>query len=225
MSDKSNSKYQETSDTIIWLFTELLKVLHPFIPFVTEELWEFVNKKTPKKMLIANSWPTTTTIVDQNSILEMNWIVNFITEIRSLRAELNIAPSLKIKVSVKNLSKSSNNYINNNSITIKKIARISNINIVEDLPVGTIELNYNGAIFALHINDIISISDEILRLKKEIEVIKKDLLFIGGKLSNKKFIENAPKDIILKQEKKYSELTELLAKTEKSLNKFRLMEN
>ena len=93
------------------------------------------------------------------------------------------------------------------------------------MPVGTIELNYNGAIFALHINDIISISDEILRLEKEIEVIKKDLLFIGGKLSNKKFIENAPKDIILKQEKKYSELTELLAKTEKSLNKFRLMEN
>ena len=225
MSDKSNSKYQETSDTIIWLFTELLKVLHPFIPFVTEELWEFANKKTPKKMLIANSWPTTTSIVDQNSILEMNWIVNFITEIRSLRAELNIAPSLKIKVSVKNLSKSSNNYINNNSITIKKIARISDINIVKDLPVGTIELNYNEAIFALHINDIISISDEILRLEKEIEVIKKDLLFIGGKLSNKKFIENAPKDIILKQENKHSELTELLAKTEKSLNKFRLMNN
>ncbi|MFQ3361014.1 MAG: valine--tRNA ligase [Alphaproteobacteria bacterium] len=223
LSDKDNTKYQETSNTIIWLFSELLKVLHPFIPFVTEELWQFANNETAKKMLIANSWPKLTEIKDEGSIFEMNWIVNLITEIRSLRSELNISPSLQIKMSVKGLSALSDSYIKANSIIIKKIARISEIIRVEDTPDGTIELNYNEAIFAFHINDTINIPDEISRLNKEINIIKKDILFIEGKLLNKKFTENAPEDIIAKQKIKHSELIDLLSKTEVSLKKFTLM--
>ena len=223
IADKSDSKYQETSNTIIWVFTGLLKVLHPIIPFVTEELWEFVDHKTSKKMLIADSWPKISSIEDSDCILEMNWIINFITEIRSLRSELNISPSLKIKVSFKGLSNLSNSYIVNNSLLIKKIARISEISGVVELPEGTIELNYHEAIFALHINDIVNVADEILRLEKEINAIKKDLVFIDNKLSNKKFTENAPKDIILKQRNRHVELSDLLVNTENSLNKFILI--
>ena len=117
----------ETQQTYAWVFEQCLIMLHPFMPFITEEIW--LQKKDRKKLIIHQTWPDLDKLsnIDNRPQQEINWLIDLIQEIRSARSEINIPASLKIDLVIINLNIKSKEFFDNNKIFIERLARVKNI--------------------------------------------------------------------------------------------------
>lgn len=211
---------QEKSAILIYGLKTLLQLWHPFIPFVTEAIWQNVYKD---KMLIVEKWPTPdvlTSQYDEKSLKEFNLIKNIITVIRTVRSENNIEPSKKVKAVIyaakhKKLIQSQEYLIKNLKTGIKELE------IKENPPAGgekiknAIYTTVSG--FDIYLIGAIDFEKEKERITSEIEQVKKYISQIGKKLSNKEFVNNAPEAIVNKEKNKLESQKEKLEKLEVSL--------
>lgn len=204
------SESDEAKDTInclFYVFETVLKLLHPFMPFVTEEIWFNILGKTESIMI--SSYPGLGSIKkDEESLKKMRYIMDAVTGIRSIRGELNIAPSITLDVYIKSLSSEAEKILHEGNQFILKLARAKNLTIGKDIvrqKGSAISVKKDFEIY-IPVKGLIDIEQEKKRLLKELQKMDQEISFLNKKLMNEDFIKNAPQDVVNKDKEKYEEL-------------------
>ena len=195
----------ETRAMAAWALDEILKLLHPFMPFITEELWMVTAEQGPKRdaMLALSEWPTLEGLTDDKAEAEIGWVIDLISAIRSIRAEMNI--NVNIPVVLAGASAETQARAQRWADFIKRLARVSEISSATSAPQGSVQLVVRGEVAALPLIGVIDIAAERARLAKEMKKAEDDIERVDKKLSNEKFVANAPEDIIDGEKEKRAE--------------------
>ncbi len=204
----------ETQAAAQWGLQNALKLLHPFMPYVTEELWQEIKPADKgAKFLMLENWPQILeNLVNKDADAEINWVIKAITGIRSVRSEMNVPAGSKIPLIVSGSNELTQQRIDRHNDVLKRLARLDTITVQNDFPVGSIQSIVEEAVFAIHLNEVIDVTAETDRLKKEITKVEKEISKISGKLNNQGFLEKAP-DVVIEENK--SRLQDEQSKLEK----------
>ncbi len=193
----------ETQHTMGWVIDQCLILLHPIMPFITEELWETLAQRS--NMLVHCDWPEFDSgLLDKSADHEMNWVVNLIESIRSARAQMRVPAGLKIPMIFLDMDSEAKKAWENNHEMIKKLARITELKNANEIPKGSIALTAKGATFALPLEKIIDIDEEKKRLGKSLDKLQKEISALKSRLQNTKFIESAPEEVVLETQENLS---------------------
>ncbi|QEE36294.1 valine--tRNA ligase [Octadecabacter sp. SW4] len=186
----------ETQATMAWVLDQCLILLHPIMPFITEELWGILGSRA--KMLVHADWPTYTAadLVDAEADAELRWTIAMIEGVRSARAQMNVPAGLKIPVLRLNTDAAAQVAWDNNQVMIKRLARIDSMTAVDEAPKGSLTVATPGATFALPLADIIDVDAEKERIAKSLGKVEKEAGGLRGRLNNPKFVESAPDEIV-----------------------------
>ncbi|MFC6686800.1 valine--tRNA ligase [Jhaorihella thermophila] len=186
----------ETRETMKWVLDQCLILLHPIMPFITEEIWGLSGQRD--KMLIHADWPeyTAADLVDSAADHEMNWVIGLIESIRSARAQMHVPAGLYVPLVVTEIDERGQAAWDRNEALIKRLARIESLTRVEAMPKGTITIAAEGATFGLPLADVIDIGAEKARLEKTLGKLAKELGGLRGRLKNPKFVESAPEEVV-----------------------------
>ncbi|WP_370312431.1 valine--tRNA ligase [Sagittula sp.] len=186
----------ETRATMAWVLDQCLIMLHPIMPFITEELWGTLGNRS--KMLVHADWPTYTAsdAVDEKADAEMSWVIALIEGVRSARAQMHVPAGLYVPTLVKGMSDDERGAWQRNEVLIKRLARIESMDEVEAFPKGCITIPVGAATLALPLADIIDVAEEKTRLEKTLGKLAKELGGLRGRLNNPKFIESAPDEVV-----------------------------
>ncbi|WP_322866530.1 valine--tRNA ligase [Aquicoccus sp. G2-2] len=185
----------ETRATMRWVLDQCLILLHPIMPFITEELWQETASRPEALML--TDWPDYDhSLVDAAADREMNWVISLIEEIRSARAQMHVPAGLHLPMLQRTLDDAGRAAWAGNETLIKRLARIDSLTEMADFPKGTVTLAVDGGEFGLPLADIIDIEEEKERLEKTIAKLAKEIGGLKGRLNNPKFAENAPEDVV-----------------------------
>ncbi|WP_420396898.1 valine--tRNA ligase [Nioella sp.] len=185
----------ETRATMAWVIDQCLVMLHPTMPFVTEELWGQITKR--EKLLVHTDWPTYgEELVDAEADREMNWVIGLIEAIRSVRAQMHVPAGLKVPLLQAELDVKGQAAWNRNEAMILRLARVVGVEAVDALPKGAVTIAVDGAVFGLPIADIIDVDEEKARLEKVLGKLAKELGGLRGRLNNPKFAESAPAEVV-----------------------------
>jgi len=208
---ENNENIEETRNVASFIFTQILVILHPFIPFLTEEIW-LKNKldKDGKDFLMLKNWSEASSNKDKDSD-EVNEIIEFVSSIRSFKNEIEISPGSFVKILINKINPEIKKFIENNSNTLKKIGRINEF-VTEDIKKPSANLVIKGEIFKIYFDedvDLSKIKETLLNKKNKIE---KEMDKINSRLNNKSFIERAPNDIVEQEKSNFINL-------EKDVNK------
>ncbi len=216
------SEVAEIRLTTGWVLDQILLLLHPFTPFVTEELWE---KMSPSKgrttSLITTPWPND---LDKNSNQdaqdEMGWLVKLITQIRAVRSEMNVPAGAKVPLLLKGGQSSTWKLLNSYSDIIKQLSRVKSISETNDV-VGddTIQIVVDEEIFLLELANVINVNDERDRLNREMEKLEIEIREYELKLSNKKFLEKAPAEVVENNRERLIEAHNVKGKVEEAIKR------
>ncbi|MFT5798629.1 MAG: valyl-tRNA synthetase [Candidatus Azotimanducaceae bacterium] len=185
----------ETKATYAWAFDQCLILLHPIMPFVTEELWG--AKKRPK-MLVHTDWPTYTSadLVDTQADADLSWTVAMIEAIRSARAQMNVPGGDFVPLVVVGMDDAATSAWAQNEALIKRFARIETLTSVDTMPKGTAALAVSGGAFGIPLDGIIDVAAEKARLEKTLGKLAKELGGLRGRLNNPKFAASAPPEVL-----------------------------
>jgi valyl-tRNA synthetase len=187
---------QETRATMRWVLDQCQILLHPIMPFITEELWSVTGNRA--KMLVHADWPSyaAADLVSPQADREMNWVIRLIEDIRSARTQMGVPAGAKIPMLHMALSEDAAQALANNQSLIQRLARIESVEGVEAFPKGCISIAADGTSFSLPLADVIDIAAEKARLEKNMQKLAKDLGSLRGRLNNPKFVESAPAEVI-----------------------------
>jgi len=202
-----NKKYiKEVKTTSGFVFKEALILLHPFIPFITEELW-LKNKLGSKKekYLMYTPWIKDRKLQKDKETANVNQVIDAISKIRSFKNELNVSPGSFIDISIQNVGKEKQNLFLKNEVVLKKLGRISSI-FTKDLTNESASLVISGEIFKIYFDKNVDLNIIKDNLTKKQDRLSKDLKNVSKKLDNKSFIERAPKHIVEQEKNTYNEL-------------------
>jgi valyl-tRNA synthetase len=185
----------ETQAVMAWVIDQCVILLHPIMPFITEELWGTLGSR--EKILAHTDWPTYGgELVDAAADAEMNWVIGLIEEIRSVRAQMHVPAGLKVPVVVRDMSAEAKAAFEGNEALIKKLARMDALHGVTTFPKGTAALSVTGAAFGLPLADVIDVGEEKARLEKTLGKLAKEIGGMRGRLSNPKFVASAPDEVV-----------------------------
>ena len=195
-SSSNKNVITETQETMGWVIDQCLILLHPIMPFITEELWGSLGKRS--SLLVHQNWPnyTTTDLVEPEADQEMNWVISLIENIRSARQQMHVPAGLKIPLIYQEMTVGAQKTFERNSIMIMKLARISDAERINNFPKGTVSVSASGAIFGLPLADVIDIEAEKNRLVKAEEKLTKEINSMEGRLNNSKFVNSAPPEVV-----------------------------
>lgn len=210
----------ETRATTAWAIDEILKVLHPFMPFLTEELWERLGEDghAAGNLLMLTAWPQAT-VSDEMAAAEINWLVNLISEIRSVRAEMNVPAGAKVAVVITGASEETKGRLSTHESAVLRLARAERIDLADAAPKGSAQIIVGEATVCLPLAGVIDLDAERARLEKEVGKLDADISKIEKKLSNPKFVEKAPADVVDGEREKISESREKREKLQVALNR------
>lgn len=202
-------KYQDTIDIITYnelidAFENLLKLAHPFIPFISEEIWQLLKKRRTDETIMFKKWPNIQN-TDLQLLKHFETVTNVISSIRAIRKENNIPNKEKIKLSIKKHLEYDNRF---ESIIIK-LNNISEIGYVAEKQQNCFSFISDGSEYFIPFEGKINIEEELEKINKDLDYAKGFLKKIEKKLSNDRFIQNAPKDVI---EKEYNKQKDTLQK-------------
>jgi valyl-tRNA synthetase len=222
LSGEDKAASAETRATMGWVLDQILLLLHPMTPYVTEELWTelapAIGRETP---LITAAWPQIAAPIGAVSAgAEMDWVVRLISEIRTVRAEMNIPAGSKTNLLVQGANDVTAERLSCHSDLIKQLARVEGINAAADqTPKGAVQVIVDEATYFLPVGDVIDVSLETDRLTKEIAKAEKEIALVTKKLSNEKFTSRAPAEVVEENRERQAEyesirdkLTEALAR-------------
>ncbi len=185
----------ETRATMAWVIDQCLIMLHPIMPFITEELWGQIARRDT--MIVHQDWPTYgTELIDPAADREMNWVIKLIESIRSARAQMHVPAGLQIPVILRDLDAAGRQAWDRNEALILKMARIDSLTELSTLPKGCVTIPVDGGTFALPLADIIDVDAEKARLEKSLGKLDKEIGGLKGRLDNPKFAESAPEEVV-----------------------------
>ena len=188
----------ETRAAAAWALGRILTLLHPFMPFITEELWG--ARGAAEKSLIVSEWPRhDAVLVNDDAAAEMNWVIDLIGAVRSVRQEMNVPVAAKIPLVFVGGDAAARARLDANTGVIERLARLSGVSLAEAAPKGAVQIVHGEAVAALPVADFIDIAAEKVRLEKEQAKAVKEIAGIDKKLGNKNFVERAPKEVVEEQ--------------------------
>ncbi|MEZ5755642.1 MAG: valine--tRNA ligase [Paracoccaceae bacterium] len=186
---------EETRQTMAWVLDHCMILLHPMMPFITEELWATTG--TRAKMLVHTDWPAADlSLADAAADREMGWVTTLIDEIRSARAQMHVPVGLKIDLVATTLSDEARQAWARNEVLIKRLARVETLTEAAQAPKGSVSIALEGAAFALPLEGIIDIAEEKARLSKALEKLGKEIGGLKGRLGNPAFVASAPEEVV-----------------------------
>ncbi len=184
----------ETRATMAWVLDQSMILLHPIMPFITEELWSTTGQRA--KLLVHTDWPTYgADLITPEADREMAFVTTLIDEIRSARAEVHVAAGLKVDLVATALSPDARAAWARNDTLIRRLARIDGFS-EGAAPKGAITLALDGAAFAIPLAGLIDIAEEKARLTKTMEKLAKEIGGLKGRLNNPSFVASAPEDVV-----------------------------
>ncbi|WP_150051387.1 valine--tRNA ligase [Methylomonas rhizoryzae] len=200
-----------TRQTLVSVFECLLRLTHPIMPFITEEIWQRIAPlagiKAPTIML--QPYPEADNyLLDNEAEIHISWVMDFLLAVRRIRGEMNIAPGKPLDILLENVTEKDHELLLANSDYLLKLGRLANITILElneNAPEAAIALIGELRVL-IPIAGLIDKSAELARLEKEIQRIEKELPRIEGKLANTSFVEKAPVEVIVKEREKLATL-------------------
>ena len=196
LNSSSKKIIEETKNTLLHVQRENLSILHAFIPFVTEELWKLTDfRKLEKTDLINFNFKKDHKLKNSKGAKDIDYIISFITDLRSIKAKLNISPGNFVDLNIDELPKKNQKIIYNNELIIKKLGRIKNFSL-EGIKskIGKVILSNDK--ISISFGDDINLEQQISILSKKVEVLENQINSSENKLKNDNFIKKAPKNII-----------------------------
>ena len=206
---KNKPHIKEAKAFSSFMMANILKILHPFIPFFTEAIW-FKNKYNIifKSNLISSDWPDNKMLTKFNkNQIDINDLIELISSIRSTKAELKITPKLFCDISFIDKSKKLKNLINKNLNLLKQVGRVNDIVKIQANTKNSIDILILKEKISLGFNENVNLTSQKERILQKIESIKNQISNLKNKLNNKAYVKNAPKDIVNNDKKLIKELT------------------
>jgi valyl-tRNA synthetase len=187
----------ETRAMTAFVRDEILKLLHPFMPFVTEELWSVTAQVGPVRdnLLALTPWPDPGTLDDEAAAVEIGWVIDLVAAIRSVKAEMSIMAT-EIPLVLAGVSATTATRAERWADVIKRLARLSSLDMAASPPPGSIQLVVQGEIAALRLQGVVDFPAERVRLEKELARIDAEIARIDGKLANADFVKRAPQEVV-----------------------------
>jgi valyl-tRNA synthetase len=210
----------ETRATTAWALDQTLKLLHPVMPFITEELWAELGRDGPPRdgLLITTAWPELPdAFIDPEAEREIGWLVDLVTEVRQLRGEMNLPPAAKPPLTFIGPDAEISGRIERHHDLLKTLARVSEITTADVTPAGAVTLVSGGATAALSLAGLIDLTAERARLVKEIAAYDSDIAHVNKKLGNPNFVAKAAPAVIEEQRAKLAEAQAGKARLEAAL--------
>ncbi|UNF28510.1 valine--tRNA ligase [Bartonella krasnovii] len=190
-----------------WVLDEVYKLLHPFMPHMTEELWALTETQEIKRedMLALTKWPEKT-LIDEEAAADINWLIDVVTGIRSVRFEMNIPAATRAPLVVVEAGDVTRERVQRYDALLKKLARIEVIDFSDKVPEVSAQMISGEAVFCLPLGQLIDLEAERVRLRKEVRKIEQDIEKISLKLNNPKFMANAKAEIVESEQNRVVEL-------------------
>jgi valyl-tRNA synthetase len=213
----------ETRATTAWALDEILKLLHPFMPFVTEELWRVTAETGPAResLLVLAEWPKLEGLNDEAAEAEIGWLIDLVTAVRSVRAEMNIPASTQVPLVLTNVAPRSETRAKHWEGFIRQLARVSTLSFSPSAPEGSVQLVVRGEVVALPLKGVIDLAAERARLDKELAKAEADIKRVDAKLSNEKFVANAPDEVVEGEKEKREEALARKAKIAEAMERLK----
>jgi valyl-tRNA synthetase len=213
----------ETCATVAWARDQILALLHPFMPFITEELWKVTAEGgvAREELLTLSPWPLLTGLHDEAAEAEIGWVIDLVNAIRSVRAEMNIAPALQIPLVLATTAETTRARATRWADMIKRLARIADISFADTAPQGAVQLLVRGDIAALPLKGVIDIGAEKSRLEKELAKVAADIARVDGKLGNADFVARAPEEVVEGEREKREEAVARRGKINEALERLK----
>ncbi|MEN3930727.1 valine--tRNA ligase [Microvirga sp. W0021] len=211
----------ETRASVAFVLDEICKLLHPFMPFITEELWAIKGEEGPAResVLALAKWPQLNALKDAAAEAEIGWVVDLVSEIRSARAETNVPAGAQIPLVLVNASDEVRVNAEKWGDMIRRLARLSDIGFAEAAPKSSVQLLVRGQIAALPLEGVVDIAAEQARLAKEIAKLNSDIAKIDAKLSNKDFLARAPEEVVEEQRERRDDAASRKVKMQDALSR------
>jgi len=212
----------EARATTAFVQDEILKLLHPFMPFLTEELWRVTGDSGPKRetLLALAEWPRLEGLENEKAETEIGWLVDLISAVRSVRAEMNVPAAQQVPI-VLIASKETRERARRWEDALKRLARLSEISFTDKPPAGSVQLLVRGEVAAIPLKGVVDLAAEHARLDRELKKITDDIDRIDKKLSNADFMARAPEEVIEEQREKRDEAEDRRAKIVEALERLK----
>jgi valyl-tRNA synthetase len=188
---------QETRETIAFVLDQACKLLHPFMPFLTEELWAIKGEDVPRDSVLAlAAWPDLKGLENADAEAEVGWVVDVISQVRSARAEMNVPAGALVPLALVGAGEAEAGRAERWDDVLKRLARLSRIDRVEKAPPQSVQILTRGTNLALPLEGVIDFAVERARLEKGIAQEQKEIGKIDAKLGNADFLRRAPEEVV-----------------------------
>ena len=208
----------ESQKVAAYVLSQTYKLLHPFMPYMTEELWAHTAARDT--LLCHADWPQPD-FEDADAAAEINWLIDIVSGIRSVRSEMNVPPAAIAPLVIVGGNAATRERVGRHDPAIRRLARVGDIGFASEAPKGAAQIVVGEATACLPLGDLIDLQAEAARLSKEITKLDGEAQRIEKKLSNEKFVANAPDEIVAAEREKLAEFKESKAKLETALARVR----
>ncbi|MGQ3214922.1 valine--tRNA ligase [Shinella sp.] len=202
----------ESQACAAYVLEEIYKLLHPFMPFMTEELWAHTagEGKSRDNLICHAEWPSPA-YADDAAADEINWLIDLVSGIRSVRSEMNVPPSATAPLVMVGANALTKARLETHDSAIRRLARVSEISLEETAPKGAAQIVVGEATACLPLGSLIDLAAEKARLEKAVDKAKVEAARIESKLSNEKFVANAKPEVVEAERERFTELEQQLA--------------
>jgi valyl-tRNA synthetase len=209
----------EAQATIAYVLDQIFALLHPFMPFLTEELWAIKGEQGPPRaqLLALGPWPQARVDPDPAAEAQIGWLIDLVSEIRSVRSEMGVPAAAQLPLILVEPGPEILFYARTWGETIARLARVSAVEFAGAVPPGSVQIIVRGALAAIPLGGIVDIAAERARLVKEIAKERKEIATIDGKLGNADFIARAPEEVVEENRDRREAAAERIAKMEAAL--------
>jgi valyl-tRNA synthetase len=213
----------ETRAMTAWARDVILKLLHPFMPFLTEELWRLTAEQGPAResLLTLAPWPQLSRLEDHEAEAEIGWVIDLVTAVRSVRAEMNILAGTAIPLVLVGVTAEIDARVGRWAEVIKRLARLSSIAVSTSVPEGAVQLVVRGDTVALPLKGVIDFAAEQSRLEKEIARAAADIARVDAKLNNPNFVARAAEEVVEQERERREEAEGRRAKINEALERLK----
>ena len=206
----------ETRATVAWVLDRTVALLHPFMPFITEALWTRDEATATRPVLALSPWPVLD-FEDATAAAEINWLVDVISAIRSIRSEMNVPAGATVSLSVSGAAFRTAARLNAHEVAIKRLARVEAIHLAHAPQKGAVQFVVGEATYSMPLAGLVDLEAEKARLEKERDRVAKDIAKVDAKLNNAQFMAKAKEEVVEEQRERRAEAEALQAKIEAAL--------
>jgi valyl-tRNA synthetase len=211
----------ESQAVSTYVLDEIYKLLHPFMPFMTEKLWAETAGDAGRATLLCHAdWPDAG-FADDDAAAEINWLVELVSGLRSVRSEMNVPPAAIAPLVIVGANAETRERAARHDPAIRRLARVGEVAFAGEAPKGSAQIVVGEATACLPLGDLIDIEAEAARLKREIDRNQGEIARLEKKLGNEKFVANAPPEVVEADREKQAELVETGERLELALNRLR----